>query len=162
MQQYDLGLADVPSDGPGVDIEPLMPLEFVCALPNAHRLSNKPFLTAKDIVNEPLLMISPDSHQQPSIMKALLAEKEELNVVFEASNSGPICALVAEGAGLAIIDPLTTRDFRARGVTIRRFVPAVPYELKLIYPANRPRSATSRAFTALIEQSLKSFNVAPD
>lgn len=159
MQQYDMGLADVSSDAPGVEIEKLPPLEFVCALPNGHRLSRKRRITAKDFTNEPVVMISPDSHQQQRIMKAFSSTYAKLDIVVEASNSGPICAMVAHGAGISILDPITARAFRNQGVTLRPFAPTVSYDLKLIYPANRPRSSQTRAFADLLDRSLQTFNV---
>jgi len=155
MQQYDLGLADVPANASGVDIEPLRGLEFVCVLPMGHRLLEKRILVPKDFAGEPVLMISPDSHQQHHIVNAFASERIELDVRFEASNSGPICALVAGGAGLSIVDPISARAFSGQGVQLRRFSPVVSYDLKLVFPANRPRSDQAKAFADFVRRELE-------
>lgn len=159
MQQYDFGLADVPANASGVDIEPLRGLEFVCVLPTGHRLLEKTILGPKDFAGESVLMISPDSHQQHHIVNAFASENVDLDIMFEASNSGPICALVSQGAGLSIVDPISARAFSGQGVELRRFSPAVPYELKLVYPANRPRSDQTKAFAELVKSELLALHI---
>lgn len=154
MQQYDFGIADVPSDAPGVDIEALPPLEFVCAIPAGHSLAGKAVIKPEDFDGEPFLMISQDSHQQQRILKVINAAQVDLDVVFEASNSGPICALVARGVGISVLDPLTANAFDGEGVVIRRFAPAVSYELKMVFPANRPRADRVKAFTQHVHDKL--------
>lgn len=157
LQHHDLGIADVAATAPGVEIEPLASLNFVCALPADHALTRRRVIKPKDLDGLPLLMISQASHQHQRILKVLSDAGITLDIVFEASNGGPICALVARNAGVAILDPITAAAHRRDGVVLRRFAPALSYELKIVYPANRPRTDRVRAFADLVHQNLEDF-----
>ena len=57
--------------------------------------------------------------------------------------------------GIAIIDPITAGAYTSGGVEIRRFIPAISYDLKMIYPAKQPRSERARAFAEMVTQKLE-------
>ena len=46
--------------------------------------------------------------------------------------------------GIAIIDPITAGAYASGGVEIRRFIPAISYDLKMIYPAKQRQSERER------------------
>jgi len=154
-QQYDFGIADVPSEAPGVDVVSLPPLDFVCAIPAGHPLAKKRKIRPRDLRGEPMLMVSHASHQHQRIIQALSTLDQPLDIVFEASNSGPLGALVVEGMGIAILDPITASAHESKAVVIRPFEPAIRYDLRMIYPAKQPRSDAAKAFAAMVEEKLK-------
>ena len=57
--------------------------------------------------------------------------------------------------GIAIIDPITAGAYTSGGVEIRRFIPAISYELKMIYLAEQPWSEGARAFAEMVTQKLE-------
>jgi DNA-binding transcriptional LysR family regulator len=142
---------------PGVDIEPLSTHEFVCALPPGHALTRKRVIRPKDLEGVPFLTTSQASHQHQRIHNVLAAAGVTPDIVFEASNSAPICALVARNMGVAILDPITAMAHQRDGVVLRRFAPSIPYALKIVYPASRPRSDRVRAFVDLVRDTLSAF-----
>ena len=153
-QHSDVGLADVPSASPGVDIERLPGLTFVCVMPKAHPLQSKRVIKPKDLEHVPMMMISQVSHQQQRIMATFKSVGVTPNIIFEASNSGPIRERVALGAGVAVLDPLTAAAGRGEDITIRRFSPAIPYDLSLIYPASRPLNDRVKSFARRVREDL--------
>lgn len=153
-RQYDLGIADVPEGAPGVETEALPHLDFVCALPAGHKLARKTVITPQDLTSIPLLMVSQASHQHRRIMSALSEVASDLDVLLESSNSGPLYALVAQGLGAAILDPITASSQKGGPVAIRKFAPAIQYDLKLIYPARQSRSERAVAFADLVVENL--------
>jgi DNA-binding transcriptional LysR family regulator len=156
MQQCDLGVAVVPAEAPGVRIEPLPIQDVVCVLPAGHSLVRKRVVRPGDLQGEPLLVISDYSLLQQRILQRLEAAGVRRNVVFESSFSGPICGMIAEGAGIALLDPLTALAYEGERIAVRRFEPAVPYELKLICSATRPMTERAAAFAGLLERRLGS------
>ena len=62
----------------------------------------------------------------------------------------------ASRTGISLLDPLTARASQNERIAVRRFAPAVPYELKLIHSATRPPTERATAFAALLEQHLLS------
>ncbi len=88
-----------------------------------------------DLRGEPLLMISHAICQHRCIKPPLSDIADQPNVIFESSNNGPLCPLVAQGMGIAIIDPITAEAYISDGVEICRFKTVNSYDLKMIYPA---------------------------
>src|SRR3954471_1747350 len=103
MRHCDLGVAVLPAEGPGVIIEALPTRNAICVLPICHRLASRAVTQACDLAGEPMLMISAYSHLRQCIMQAFAAVDVQPDIVFESSFSAPICALVAEGAGVSIL-----------------------------------------------------------
>lgn len=155
MRHHDLGVAVLPAEGPGVTIEALPVQNAVCILPARHPLASRMMLQARDLAGIPMLMISDYSYLRQRIMQNFAAAGVQPDIVFESSFSAPICAMVAEGAGVSVLDPLTARAYAGQALVIRPFEPAVPYELKLVLPAGQPRSDRVNAFIALLRTHLE-------
>ena len=51
------------------------------------------------------------------------------------------CILVAERAGVSLVDPLSASEFAGRGVVFRPFRPEVVFEVAILTPSARPMSA---------------------
>jgi DNA-binding transcriptional LysR family regulator len=156
MRHCDLGVAVLPAEGPGVTIEALPVQNAVCVLPARHPLASRAAVRANDLAGVPMLMISAYSHLRQCIMRNFAAMDVQPDIVFESSFSAPICALVAEGFGVSILDPLTAQAYAGPALALRAFEPAVPYELKLVFPAGHPPSDRGSAFAALLRQHLES------
>ena len=153
-QYSDLGLADVPAAAPGVDVEDLPGLRFVCVMPKAHPLRSKKVIRPKDLKDEPFMMISQASHQHHRVMAAFRSASVTPNTIFESSNGGPIRERVAQGAGIAVLDPITASAAGRGDVTIRKFSPEIAYDLRLISPASRPATEQMRSFAGLIRKEI--------
>ena len=69
-------------------------------------------------------------------------------VIVETPFSSTVCALVLEGLGVGIVDPVTTPGYVERGLVLRRLVPAPVFRTLLIYPPGRPVSQLTRDFIA--------------
>ena len=156
MQHCDIGVAVVPAEAPGVTITPLPAHEVLCALPADHALATQRVIGPRDLDSVPLLMIQDYSLLHQRIMLHFDDAGIQPRIVFESSFSGPICALVAEGMGVSLLDPLTAWAYEGDTVALRRFTPAVPYALQLIHSATRPRADRATAFVDILRQHLSS------
>ena len=87
-----------------------------------------------------MLMVSHASHQHQRIAQALSTLEQPLDIVFEESNSGPLGALVIDGMGNAILDPISASAHESKSVVIRPCEPAIRFDLWVIYPAKQPRT----------------------
>jgi DNA-binding transcriptional LysR family regulator len=154
-QQADIGVAVVPAEAPGVVIEPLKVHNALCVVPARHPYSRRRIIRPRDLEGQPLLVISDYSLFQKRIQNCLQASGVSPNVVFEASFSAPICAMVAAGFGLSILDPLTAIALQGEAMVALPFEPAMPYELKLIFPAGQPLSEHGEAFSALVRNEVE-------
>lgn len=157
LEQWDMGVAVVAADAPGVVLQPLPAHDALCVLPAGHRLAGCAVIGPTDLDGEPLLVISDYSLLQQQVMACLEAAGVQPDIVFESSFSAALCPLIAEGMGIGVLDPLTARAYDGRGVVARPFRPSVAYELKAVFPATRPPGEREAAFTDLLRRHLESF-----
>ena len=58
-------------------------------------------------------------------------------MVIETQYAMTICALVMQGVGCSILNPVTAADYAERGLTVRDFAPEVHFEYMLFTPKLR-------------------------
>lgn len=153
---YDLGVAVLPPEGPGVTIEQLPSRNAVCIMPAGHPLSAKKAIRPGDLNGEPMIAFSDNSLLQIRIRRILDDAGVEPEFVMETSFGATIATLVANGVGLAIIDPFTAATFDGRGITGRPFDPPALYELQLVYADYTPRTEHAERFSQMLREDLAS------
>ncbi|MBL8344396.1 MAG: LysR family transcriptional regulator [Rubrivivax sp.] len=141
--QADVGLAAAPPERPGLTIESLAS-HAVLAAPAHHRLARRRMVALQDLAGERVVALS-----EPSIFSAhtdaLLADIHH-EVVATTPLSGIACALVAEGLGVAVVDPFSVGDYVGRGVVAIPLRPQVDVRIALITSAQLRPSALAREF----------------
>lgn len=147
-RQFDLGLAQMPEVRPDIDVLATYRMECVCAMPPGHRLAGHDRITAIDLQNEPMIALSHHTLAAQHVAQNFLAADVRPSIMIESQPSYAACALVAEGAGLAIVDPLTCRFFGRDRIVAVPFAPAVPFDVRLMRPAGAPTSNVSAEFAA--------------
>jgi hypothetical protein len=61
------------------------------------------------------------------------------------------CGLVAEGLGLAIVDPIPARELSGLPIVLRPFEPRLPIETMLNRPGGRPPGNLAAHFINLLK-----------
>lgn len=148
--QCDIGLVRPRSGYAGVVSEPFFTVEAVCALPRQHALARKRTITARDLVGLPLIAGGPGVFQQ-TIEETFARAGVEPQFAFMAQYTAARCGLVAEGLGLAIVDPGPARELSGLPIVLRRFEPRVPIETMLIRPGGRPPSNLAARFMDILK-----------
>lgn len=135
--QCDLGLVRPRSGYAGVVSEPFLSVAAVCALPRQHRLTGKETITVEDLADQSMIAGGPGGFQQAvehAFSEAGVAPRFDLMAQYTAAR----CGLVAEGLGVAIVDPVPARELTGLPIVLRPFQPHVPIETMLIQPDGRP------------------------
>lgn len=128
----------------------------VCILPAHHPLRKKKALHAKDFADEPFISVGRDTSFRYQIERAFIDANVNRRMVFQTNHFATACALVAQGAGLTIVDPFSAQAYFGKGVRLRPFLPEIPFRVNLIRPANRPTPVIVEEFLAqLTEDQLK-------
>lgn len=125
--QWDIGLVRPRSGYAGVECEPFLRLDAVCALPRQHALARKPTIAVSDLVAVPLIAGGPNVFQQ-AIEETFAGAGIEPRFALMAQYTAARCGLVAEGLGLAIVDPLPARELTGLPTALRPFQPCLPIE----------------------------------
>ena len=137
--QCDLGLARPRSGYAAVEAEPFLTLAAVCALPRRHALAAKRAVTAHDLAGLPLIAGGSGS-VQPAVEAAFAAAGVTPHFALMAEYTVARCGLVAQGLGIAIVDPVPARELTGLPIVLRPFRPEAPIETVLLRPAGRPTS----------------------
>lgn len=136
--QADIGYADSPVDRLGLSIES-RPCAAVVALPVGHRLAAKRLIEPADFAGERFITLEPGSLSAMRIDVAL-AGVSRLSLI-EARLSHSALTLVAQGAGVCILDPAAYLDFIGKGVVIRPFSVFIDAGFSVFRQAERSRSS---------------------
>ncbi|WP_374448428.1 LysR family transcriptional regulator [Stella sp.] len=154
-QQADLGFTMLASDDPGVSARVLCRLKGVCVLPPAHPLAASPVIRARDLDGERFISFSLDSSMRRRIDEVFEREGVARQLMVDAYVSAAACSFVANGMGVAIVEPFTAWDFARSGQVVSRpFEPEVVFEFRMLRPAGRPPSLLAEAFAAQVERML--------
>jgi DNA-binding transcriptional LysR family regulator len=137
-QTHDLGLTEHDRAPPGTRQTPLLQADEVAVLPEGHALAHKRQLKLKDFAGQPFVSLAvSDPYRQQ--LDALFAQQGVVPLrQIETPSAASVCAMVAKGLGLSIVNPLTAMDYVGRGLVIRRLSPSIPFRASLVRPLQRP------------------------
>jgi len=155
-QGFDIAIADLPATTTGVRTEPLA-MECVCVLPAAHPLARHDVLSPELLSGVPFISLFKEHATHYSLASAFAAANAAWNVVVECRLFATCCALASRGTGVALVDPITASEYATRNVVVRRFAPAIRYEVALLFPTERLGSALLDDFAALLRERLAPF-----
>jgi DNA-binding transcriptional LysR family regulator len=123
-------------------------------------------LTAYDVITPELMSGRPFVSMSRLWTAFHLVEKvfsdahAHLNVVASSELFAAICAMVASGLGVSIVDRASAVQFQAAGLEIRPFAPAVLYDIAVFHGAEPPPSTIARGFLDAFDAHMRTF-VAP-
>jgi DNA-binding transcriptional LysR family regulator len=87
---------------------------------------------------------------QEAVEEAFAQADIEPQFPFMAQYTAARCGLVAEGLGLAIVDPVAARELTSLPIVLRAFRPRVPIETMLIRPAGPPPSSLAERLISFL------------
>ncbi len=156
-RQFDIGLATPAREMPGVAMETFLRCAGACVLPTGHPLTDRAVITPPDLEGEPFISLALEDRTRHRIDRVFEDAGVQREVVIETQYAMTICALVLQGLGCSILNPITAHDYVERGLIVRPFRPEVLFEYMLYTPSLRPMSQVTRAFIAVLEEHRTAF-----
>ncbi|MCC0064951.1 MAG: LysR family transcriptional regulator [Defluviimonas sp.] len=151
-QRFDLGFAALDTDHPSVTRRPICVAPMQAVLPVGHLLGAKDRLEPGDFHEQPFVALGAEIATRSETDVFLSSANARPRIVAEAQLSASICELVAGGAGLSIVEPVTAASFAAAGRVIARPLhPEQPFRYDLLLPALREPSRVAMRFLELVE-----------
>lgn len=152
-QQFDLGLSALEIDLPAVRRETLATLPMLAVLPPGHPLCEKQALEPLDFHQTPFIALGSEISTRSDTDRFFSLQKVRPQVIAEAQLSFSICALVAAGAGISIVEPVTARHCANLGmVETRPLLPEQPFTYDMLTPALLPSSRLVGEFAAKVRE----------
>jgi DNA-binding transcriptional LysR family regulator len=154
-QRFDLGLIehlDAPADT-AVDL--LVEADEVAILPAGHRLLARKTLRPKDFSDEAFVSFAPLDPYRRTVDRMFAEHGVERRMVVETASAASVCALVRQGIGLAIVNPLTAIGFDGEGLHWRLLSFSIPYRIVLARPRRRPSTPLVDQFAKALRRAAK-------
>lgn len=155
-RSHDLGIAELPIDPTGLLVSTYR-MDCVAILPKDHSLAAHPVITPELLSDVPFVGMSREwsAHH---VLGAVFAEHgARLNQVAVLEIFAGMCALVGQGIGASLVDPVSASFYEPLGIVARPFRPAVPYDLAVFRSADRELSLVAAAFMTELDMHLSRF-----
>ena len=154
-QQFDLGVMESGVAVAGVEHSVIFEGQQVCVLPPGHALARRKVIKPADLAGQPFIRLADGDPQRISIDAAFAAAGVSYRPILQTHSSAAACAMVAQGLGVTVVNPLMAWLAQGQGLVIRRFAPAIPYAVLLALPRHRLPSAAVSAFADAVRRSGK-------
>jgi DNA-binding transcriptional LysR family regulator len=154
LGQADIGLAVEEPARPGVVSTPLVEAEYVCLLPEGHRLSARDHVDVDDLNGE--AFIGP-MHEADALWFGLDLVLQERGVQLqrrlETQHSLSAYAYVEAGLGVTVAEPFSAPLFHRLGVVVKRFRPTLKVAFALLEPEIGPSPPVIAAFRVGVKKA---------
>lgn len=144
--QFDLGIVADEIDRTGVVVRNFARYTAAIALPEGHRLCAQREVSPADLDGERFIALSPEDTTRRAADGLFAAAGSRPRTVLETPYSTTVCAMVAAGIGVGLVDVVTAGPFLGRGLVLRPFTPALYFQTLLILPPHRPPSQLVETF----------------
>lgn len=135
--QFDLGIVADEIDRTGVEVEEFARFRVELAMPEGHPLEELTTVRPQDLADYPFIALAPEDTTRSEAELAFERAGVKVRTVIETPYSTTICAMVAAGVGIGLVNPLTAEPYIGHGLTLRPFEPALHFRTLLISPPNR-------------------------
>lgn len=156
-QQFDFGLATPARDIQGLRSSTFLKCAGVCVLPPGHRLASLQTVGPRDLAGEPFISLALEDPTRRRVDRVFEDAGVDRELLVETQYAMTICALVLEGVGCSILNPVTAATFAAHGLVLRPFTPRIMFEYSLITPKPRPASQASLNFIQTMTEMREEF-----
>jgi len=149
----DLGIIDPVAATDAVRVERRWQFRCVCVMPAGHPLARAASISTGMLARENIVGLEREflARYAPG---AKLHEILVPQLRIQVHQSIVACALVAEGVGLAIVDPFTAMHCAPRGIVVRPLDVSIPFEVCIVSSPEAPLSAAAGAFLDIFDAEL--------
>lgn len=148
---FDIGIAVLPFEAPGVRIENLGELPLVAVMAKDHPLRHMAAVTSEDLARYPFIAISRNTPLWSRVNEIMSARGIEPNICIETHSSISAASFAARGLGVTIVDALTARAVR-RDSIYRPWKDNIGADVGLIFPIDAIISEECQLFAATLRK----------
>ncbi|PZN94185.1 MAG: LysR family transcriptional regulator [Hyphomicrobiales bacterium] len=150
----DIGFVANVIDIPAVEHHSLYTIAGVCALPPGHRLAELEQIRPRDLEGESFISLSLEDGARARVDRAFEEAGVRRQLVLETPFSAAICALVEQGLGVGIVNPIAADDYKRTGIAFRPFKPDVMFHGHAMYSKHQRDNPLIEGFMAVVRTEL--------
>jgi DNA-binding transcriptional LysR family regulator len=139
-QRHDLGLVERREAPPGCQLDTLLVADEVCVLPEGDPLAALERLSPADFEGRPFVSLAPTDPYRVQIDAVFAQQGVARQLRVDTPAAATVCALVRQGLGLGIVNPLTALEMAGPGLVVRPFSVSIPFHVALVRPSWRPEN----------------------
>lgn len=149
----DLGIVDPIAVTSAVRVERRWQFRCVCIMPAGHPLAASDVISTAQLMRENMIGLEQEflSRYAPG---AELYNALSARLRIQVHQSIAACALVAEGVGIAIVDPFTAKHCVPCGIVIRPLQVDIPFEMCIVSSPETPLSVAAQEFLVMFDEEL--------
>jgi len=152
-QHFDIGLTERREAPPGTDIAALLEADEVAVLPEGHALLARRVLQPRDFTGQPFVSFAPADPYREQIDAFFAAQGIARLLSLETRSAVSVCALVRQGLGVAIVNPLTAMELAGQGLQVRPLGWSIPFHVSVVTPQFRPANPLREPFVAALHDA---------
>ena len=133
-QRFDLGLSETQEAPAGVALQPLLKVNEVAVLPRDHSLCRKARLQPRDFTGERFISLAVGDPYRTAIDAMFEDAKVHRATLLETTSAVAVCAMVRQGLGVAIVNPLTALELSGPDLVVRPLTVAIGYQVNMLLP----------------------------
>lgn len=127
-ESFEIGIAEPPIGEVALSVAKFS-LRCVAVVPKTHKLAREKVLTPRLLAGEPMVATWRATLTYQRLRQAFADAGIALDICAETELFASACGIVAGGAGITLVDPLSAKAFNSPRVVIRKFAPAIPYDI---------------------------------
>jgi len=145
-QRFDLGLIEAGQAPAATRARPLLEVDEVAVLPDGHPLLARRVLRPQDFASQRFVSLAPTDPYRQAVDALFERQRVSRQLAVEAASAVAVCALVRQGLGLAIVNPLTALELAGAGLNIRPLSMSIVFQVSVVTPELRPPSPLAEHF----------------
>jgi len=155
--RVDFGVVFNPPATAGIKIDPLASGEFVAITHPSMDFGNKTRLTLEDLDGMRFINLNARSPLGQLLAARFEASNVQLRTVANVETYQIAKALVAHGAGVALIDEITARSSGHDNVTARYLDPPLQFDISILHTIADPFSVITQRFISHLKMAMGAF-----
>jgi len=159
--QADLGISMFPVDHPTIETYPLGTGRLVCIAPIGHPVGELDIVRPGDLTGYPLISFDRSTPQGLMVDDAFIAAGVARQIAIEVRFGQTACALVQQGAGVALVDEFSVMHDAFPGIVARPFEADAKFTITMIHDRFRPLSVVGGVFHGILGDLAKAFSTEP-
>jgi DNA-binding transcriptional LysR family regulator len=144
-QSVDFGLASLPVQHPGLDVQWVCEVPCVACLAIDDPLAKREVIRLEDLDGRRLLTMANPYRLRRRVEEALARAGVVPGEVISTNASLTAIAMAKQSLGIAIVEPVLTSSVAVEGVVTRRLDVAIPFLFAALAPAERELTPTVAA-----------------
>jgi DNA-binding transcriptional LysR family regulator len=156
-READIGIVYGPVEDPTVSTQPLVKSEIVCVVPRDHPLAANKEIDPAMLADESVISLGATTFLGRTIVDTCQRKSMVAPAVgIEASSSLAACMMVQAGAGIALVDRLSSHPPHFDQLVFLPFSPRIEIAVVMAFPRDRPLArATQRLVEILLEMAAR-------